>query len=160
MEIQELSRSTNSQIMRPIIDAFGFRSETQIAILDNFERELKEIGTNRVVLVGTFEHLPIATVQLILQNADNNPELANGRDIAHVHGLWVRKDFQRRGFAIKMMVRCEVLAKERGITLLTLGVNDYNEGAIALYKKLGYSTFSEAVGRTSQKRLFLMRKQI
>lgn len=160
LKIEELPRGTTPKFMEAILSPFAFSAEREANVLKNFERELTEIGTNRIVLLGTLEGLPASTVQLVLLNADNNPELANGTDIAHVHNLWTRKDLQRRGLADAMMSHCELLAKRRGIQLLTLGVDDYNSSAIALYKKIGYSTFAEEEGRNPQEKLFLMRKPL
>lgn len=160
MKIQELNADTKLDFIQSILAPFAFPMEKQTIVLNNFRNELQEIGTNRTILLGSQDHVPVSTVQLIWKNADNNPNLANGIDIAHVHNLWTRLDHQRQGFAEQMMLYCEDLARRRGIKTLTLGVDEYNSVAIALYKKLGYLVFEQEEGRTPQEKLFLMRKSL
>lgn len=160
MEIQELPADANPDFILSILEPFDFPVEKRNIVKKNFEREMTEIGINRILLLGSMANLPISTVQIILKNADNNPELANGNDVAHVHNLWVRKDQHRRGLAESMMRYCEKMASLKGIKYLTLGVDDYNNPAISLYKKLGYVKFAEEEGRTSQEKLLLMRKAL
>ena len=160
MEIQELPSNANSEVILSILEPFKFSEEKQSLIKRNFECEMTEIGSNRIVLLGSASQIPMATVQLVLTNADNNPELANGWDIAHVHNLWVRKDHHRRGLAGCMMRYCEKLASQKRIKYLTLGVDDDNNPALSLYEKLGYKKFAEEEGRTPHEKLLLMRKAL
>lgn len=158
MKIQEIKAGATWEVVAPIIGSFSFSTEKIQVVQKNFQREILEIGSNRVMLLGKLNGSPVSTVQLVLENADNNPELANGTSIAHVHSLWVRREFQRRGLAEKTMRYCEELARLRGFEVLTLGVDDSNKVALSLYRKLGYATFAEEAGRSPAERLLLMRK--
>ncbi len=99
-------------------------------------------------------------IQIVLQNADNDPELANSNDICHIHNLQVRKDCQHQGIGRKMMEYVEGHAKELGKKILTLGVDGDNSRAITLYKKRCYHIFKEEAGRTVDEKLYLMKKEI
>ena len=99
-------------------------------------------------------------VQMLLINADNDPELANGRDIAHVHDLRVHQELQGTGIARRLMDRMEENARERGIRYLTLGVDDTNLRAIEFYRRRGYATFKTTPGRTDDELCFFMRKRL
>lgn len=102
----------------------------------------------------------MATGQLVLKNADNDPELADGHRIAHVHNLWVRRDLGGKGFAREMMAALEAQAADLGFELLTLGVDDFNERAWRLYVSLGFEEFKREAGRSPEEQLILMRKPI
>ncbi len=160
MEIRVLNRDEGVEFIQAIIEPFDFSKEKHAIVIRNFENESKEIDNNRIFFIGSRGNIPVSTVQLILNNADNDPELANGFDTAHIHNLWVRKDQHRRGLAEKIMLEVESYAKTQGLKILTLGVDDYNSPAISLYTKLGYSIFKEVEGRTPQEKLFLMRKAL
>ena len=160
MKIQELPFGARSDFMFSILESFDFPKEKRDIVTRNFDRELAEIGTNRVVFLGLRDHLPMSVVQLVMQNVDNNPELANGTDTAHVHNLWVRKDQHRQGLAESIMRYCENFAFSKGIKFLTLGVDNSNQPAISLYEKLGYLKFAEEPGRTANEKFFLMKKTL
>ena len=158
MNIFELNINQNLEFIETILKPFDFEESKRDIIFNNFRNELKEIGENRVFYVGEVDTSPVSTGQMVLKNAHNAPQLANGIDIAHVHNLWTKKDCQRMGYAKLLMEHLEKNAIKRGVKILTLGVDDFNQAAISLYKKLGYSTFKEELGRTPEEKLFLMRK--
>ena len=55
-----------------------------------------------------------------------------------VNYLAVAPDFQRRGFAAKLMAHGEAWLKAAGCPKLNLQVRSSNAGVIAFYKRLGY----------------------
>ena len=59
-----------------------------------------------------------------------------------------------------MMAYIEDKARNMGITTLTLGVDDSNERAIDLYKKLGYEVFKVEPGRIPEEKCLAMRKSL
>jgi ribosomal protein S18 acetylase RimI-like enzyme len=143
-----------------ILGTFVFDDAHRDIVLGNFRGEIGEIGSNRIIFVGRIDGRAAATGQLVLKNADNDPELADGHRIAHVHNVWVRKDLGGRGLARAMMATLEARAAELGFELLTLGVDDFNERAWRLYKYLGFEEFKREVGRSAEEQLILMRKAI
>lgn len=124
------------------------------------QKELQEMEDNRDFFLMFRGEMPVAMVQLIYKNADNDPRLADGKSIAHIHDLEVRKDCQRQGIATEIMSQLEREAINRGITTLTLGVDDFNGVAIKLYEKLGYVQFATEEGRTPEEKVLLMKKSI
>ncbi|MFH2049931.1 MAG: GNAT family N-acetyltransferase, partial [bacterium] len=111
-------------------------------------------------LVGYQNDQAVAMIQMILKNVDNDPELADGNQIAHLHNLQVRNEFQNQGFGKEMMVLVERKAKELGKVIITLGVDDTNHKAISIYNNLGYITFKTEPGRTPDEKCLLMKKEI
>lgn len=128
--------------------------------IKRYEQELKEVE-NRLFFFGRNEDLsPCAYVQLIMKNADNDPELANGYEIAHIHDLRVRSDQQRQGIGFSLMDALEFEAFELGIKVLTLGVDNWNTHAIHFYDQLGYRKFKEVSGRSEDEVCYYMQKQL
>lgn len=126
-------------------------------------RYVSELGEtdNRIFFLGFHEeNSPFGYVQLITKNADNDPELADGMQIAHIHDLRVKKDLQSKGFARGLMKYLEDEARLRGVRTLTLGVDNWNSRAIQFYKKLGYSEFKRESGRTEDEFVICMCKAL
>lgn len=116
---------------------------------------------NRVFFLSfNREFESLAYVQLLLLNADNDPDLANGKDIAHIHDLRVRNELQSNGIGRSLISSVEKEAKHRGIRILTLGVDNLNTRAIRFYKMLGYSEFKQTQGQTDDEFVICMRKFI
>jgi ribosomal protein S18 acetylase RimI-like enzyme len=160
MKIGEVRPGGDMDFVKRIIGPFRLGRAQRKVVFANFRRELGEIGKNRLVLVGEVDGDAAATVQLVLDEADNDPDLADGRTVAHVHNLWVRKDLQGRGYAKRMMKWLEARARRLGFQTLTLGVDDYNVVACGLYRSLGYAEFKREEGRSPGEELLLMRKRI
>lgn len=113
-----------------------------------------------MILVGELDGEPVATVQLILKSADGDPELADGRTIAHVHHLRVRQDRQGKGLARRTMAEVESRARALGFQALTLVIADDTRAARGLYRSLGYVEFKAEEGRSPGQKLLLMRKSM
>ena len=123
-------------------------------------RELDEIDDNRDIYIKLDNKKPIAMIQLIYKNADNDTELANGLDIAHIHDLEVRKELQGLGIGREMVRFIEEVARKQKIKTLTLGVDSTNSRAIKLYESMGYNKFKEEDGRTPKEKLYLLNKTL
>ncbi len=134
------------------------------AELEGYRRQLAyemgHIGAHREFYLLYDGQAPLATIQLLLNHADNDPELANGQDIAHLHALRVHCEHQGKGLGAAMLARIEDRSRQLGITTLTLGVDDWNHRAIALYKRCGFDVFKTEEGRTPDEACLLMRKTI
>lgn len=75
------------------------------------------------------------------------PALAPRR-YAMVQELVVAQSHQRRGIGTRLMSEAERWARDRGLTQVELGVYEFNEAALRLYRRLGYSTHSRRLSRT------------
>ena len=74
------------------------------------------------------------------------PTLAPRR-YAMVQELVVAEAHRRRGIGTRLMREAERWARDRGLTQIELGVYEFNEAALRLYSKLGYSTDSRRLTR-------------
>ena len=74
------------------------------------------------------------------------PALAPRR-YAMVQELVVAQSHQRRGIAIRLMTEAHRWARNRGLTQVELSVYDFNQPAMRLYAKLGYSSDSRRLSR-------------
>lgn len=158
--IKEHKTSDGIEALLTIFKSFEHSDDELEFSKKQFQSEISEIGDNRIIYVAYDNGQPTVMVQLILKNADNDPDLANGKEIGHVHNLRVRHDLQRQGLGLKMMEFLEDRARERGITVLTLGVDDWNTGAVKLYESMGYVVFKEEPGRFENEKCLLMKKGI
>lgn len=144
-----------------IARSFGGSTDELENISEYLKTEIAEIGDNRLLyFLSSKNEGTIGTAQLILKNADNDPELANNYNMAHVHGLQIDKRFHRKGLGRKLMQYLEDDSKRRGITKLTLGVDGDNIKAISLYKSLQYKKFKECEGRDPGSKLYYMCKEL
>lgn len=70
------------------------------------------------------------------------------RRYAMVQELVVAQTHQRRGIATRLMTKAHRWARDRGLTEIGLNVYDFNQPALRLYKKLGYSPDSRRLSRS------------
>lgn len=160
MRINKIANTCEIDSLLSIVETYSKTTEQLKLSKKQLLEELSETGDNRLIFVGLKDDVIVAMIQIILKNADNNPDLANGKDIAHVHNLQVRNDLQGQGIGQEMMAFAEDKARQMGNKILTLGVDDWNERAINFYKKLGYEVFKEAPGRSPEETCSLMRKSL
>jgi len=160
MKIREITNIDNIDILLSIIETYTTDTEQLQASGKQLLEELGEAGDNRHIFIGEENGVVVAMIQIIIKNADNDPDYANGREIAHVHNLQVRKNLQGQGIGLQMMEFIEEKARQMGKKILTLGVDDCNNRAIRLYKKLAYEVFKESPGRFPEERVLSMRKEL
>jgi ribosomal protein S18 acetylase RimI-like enzyme len=122
------------------------------------EGELSELGDNRLLYIAWEGSTPVGAVQLLMRHADNDPQLADGVAIAHVHHLRVRQERRRQGIGRRLMRHIESEAHRMGFQLLTLGVDSWNPEAMAFYRSLGYELLKEEPGPFPGTTLFYMQR--
>jgi len=160
MPIREITDTAAIDSLVAIVATYDGNSEKLAEVKKQLLKELSLAGIGRRFYIFEKDDTIAAMIQLVLDHAENDPELADGREIAHVHNLQVRKELQRRGIGRGLMEFVEKAARGMGKKVLTLGVDDGNERAIKLYKKLGYETFKIEPGRTADEKCFVMRKTL
>ena len=69
------------------------------------------------------------------------------RRYAMVQELVVAQSHQRRGIATRLMTEAHRWARDRGVTEVGLSVYEFNQAALRLYHRLGYSTVSRRLAR-------------
>ncbi len=74
------------------------------------------------------------------------PALAPQR-YAMVQELVVAQAHQRHGIATRLMTEAHRWARDRGVTEVGLSVYEFNQPALRLYRRLGYSTVSRRLAR-------------
>ena len=158
MKIDEITTTGDINMLLEISSTYNNDPDHLAALRKQFLKELSEAGDNRLIFVARINDIAVAMIQLILKNADNDPEQANGKDIVSVHFLQVRKELQGQGIGRKVMAFIEDKARQLGNTTITLGVDDTNSRAIDLYTKLGYEVFKTLPGRTPDEKCFIMKK--
>jgi ribosomal protein S18 acetylase RimI-like enzyme len=124
------------------------------------ERELAELGDNRLLYIAWEDSRPAGVVQLLLRHADNDPQLADGVTVAHVHHLRVLYDRRRQGIGRKLMEFVESEARLMGYRRLTLGVDSWNTDALAFYRSLGYDVVKEEPGQLPETTLYYLQRDL
>lgn len=156
----KLQNPSETEVLIPILESYPELRAELNTIGTRYQQELLETDNRSFFIVNDDAGACIAYGQLIFRNADNDPEPANADDIAHVHDLRVRSELQGKGFGKAFMDFLEKTALAAGIRTLTLGVDNWNHRAIALYNKLGYEKFKEADGRTDDEKVFYLKKDL
>lgn len=159
LNIRELTKD-DIDLMVDIAVTHSDGSEQLDRIRTQFQKELSELGSNRYIYGAFIEDKSVAMIQLVLKNADNDPDQADGNTIASAHNLQVDKSFQGQGIGTKMMSFIEDQARKLGKKILTLGVDDINLRAIELYSRLGYKHFKTGEGRVPEEFCLIMKKQL
>ena len=85
-------------------------------------------------------------LHVIAQDALPIPILVPRR-LAMVDNLAVRRDLRRLGIGRSLMDRAEAWAREQGAAELELHVFEFNAGAIAFYRSLGYETCTRRMSK-------------
>ncbi len=134
MIIKEITDVRDVDLLLPVVETYSYTAEEMEIIKTQMLAELSEAGDNRHIFIGLEDDAVVAFIEIILKNADNDPDLANGKEIAHVHNLRVRHDLQGKGIGRKMMAFAEDKARQMGKQCLTLGVDDTNWRAVNLYE--------------------------
>lgn len=60
-------------------------------------------------------------------------------DTVEIDSLGIRKEFRGRGLAKEMLRQVEIIASQKGIKTLTLGVSSVNKAAYSLYEHVGFA---------------------
>ncbi len=160
MKIVELNNNSDLDLLVAIAETYKKTDDELKAIIKELKHDLSEAGDNRIISIAYEEDKVVAMIQLILNKADNDPELADGKNICHVHNLQVRSDHQKQGIGWKMMDFIEEQAKQLGKKVITLGVDGDNHRAIKMYKNRDYKIFKEGEGRTPEEFGYSMRKDL
>jgi len=160
MIVKEITDIRDVGLLLSIVETYSYPVEEMEIIKTQMLAELSEAGDNRHMFVGLEDDAVVAFIEIILKNADNDPDLANGREVAHLHNLRVRNDLQGTGIGRQMIAFAEDRARQMGKLSLTLGVDDSHGRAVSLYKQLGYVVFKEVPGRFPDEKGLMMRKQL
>lgn len=97
---------------------------------------------HRVILVAEDDKGIIGTIQLVfrLPEGYNDPESANGADIAMMDGLRMRKG-ANAVIANRLVDEVQQLARKRGVKTLTFCISMDQAAAVAQVKSWGFEEF-------------------
>lgn len=99
----------------------------------------------RVILLARQDGDVVGTVQVVWENADEDPAL-QAPGTAVIHHLRTKPGFEGRGIGRRLMDEAEALAGHRGMAQVTLGVEPGNARAIRLYRSRGYAPYHQYQG--------------
>ncbi len=96
---------------------------------------------NQTVLLGINEADGEVVGYLHYEIVDKpQSEYMLARRYIHVHALSIKAAHQRKGYGDQLMAYVAQLARDRGIPGVMLEVWEFNEGAQAFYRRLGFKT--------------------
>jgi ribosomal protein S18 acetylase RimI-like enzyme len=98
-------------------------------------------GGNSAFWVAEGGNRIVGVLHIAIEETPDLPILVPRR-YGKIHDLVVRQDYRRLGIGRSLMKKANRWAMEKGVTQVELTVWEFNEGAIAFYEELGYSTAS------------------
>ena len=105
------------------------------------------IDDERVGLfVAELDGAVVGFVNVALREAPDIP-IVVPRCYAHISDVVVGQDMRRAGIGRALMDRADRWARDQGATAVELTVYEFNDGARAFYRALGYETLSRRMGR-------------
>jgi ribosomal protein S18 acetylase RimI-like enzyme len=121
--------------------------------LIHYRRLFAEIFRQKVLGLGLMWVVELQEVgiigQLFVHLNSPRVDLADGKNRAYVYGFRVRTQFQGQGLGTKLMEVVEKDLRQRGFGIVNLNVSLDNEGALRLYKRLGYRVLGHDPGQWS-----------
>lgn len=115
-----------------------FRPEAGLPPEDVFCHDLEK--EDRCMFLAEEDGTPAGMCVLIWKSIPNDPLFPLlPRQSGHIDDLYVSPAFRRKGIATLLYREAEWLARERGVSHLSLMVWSFNEDALGLYRKLGFT---------------------
>lgn len=106
---------------------------TKESIAERLHRE------NSVWLVAEHEGQIVGSIDVSVRQTEDSP-LVVPRRYARIGTLLVAERYRRRGIARALLDAAHRWARDQGVDQFELNVYEFNQGAIALYERLGYRT--------------------
>lgn len=147
-----------SDLMK-VRSSYHLSARAKAAYEARYARELRDVE-NRAVFMSFLPSGPATAYVQLVWSHSKDPDLANGKDRAHIHDLRVRKDLQGKGYGRRLVEFLEEEARRRNFQVLTLGVESSNGRAIKLYEKMGYQKFKQVPYGASGEIIYFMEKPI
>ncbi|MEW6357285.1 MAG: GNAT family N-acetyltransferase [Planctomycetota bacterium] len=104
-------------------------------------------NSDAVLFVAEQDGKLIGMIHAVLRSAPAIP-LFVPRRYAVIDNVVVEESHRRSGIGAALMEHVHRWAFEKGVTQVELNVWEFNEGAIAFYEKLGYTTASRKMWKT------------
>lgn len=129
----------------PAIEWEGEYSRYRRNYAEAFERSKNGKAVMWVMDLAGYGLVGQAFVQLTMSDQTS----ANGKTRAYLHSFRVRPAMRGLGLGSRLMFHIERDLLRRGFREITLNVAEDNEGALRLYKRLGYSLLKRIPGNWS-----------
>jgi ribosomal protein S18 acetylase RimI-like enzyme len=84
--------------------------------------------------------------QVFVQLSSTETRYADGYSRAYLYSLRVRPEWQGRGLGTRLIAAAEAVLVARGFTVAVIAAGKENPGALRLYERLGYRTFTDDPG--------------
>jgi ribosomal protein S18 acetylase RimI-like enzyme len=104
---------------------------------------------NTTLFVAEYSGKVIGLVHAFIGEAPDFPVLVKRRYVAVIE-IIVKEEFRRAHVGLELMNKVEQWALDNGISTVELNVWDFNEPALAFYKKLGYTIAHRGLWKTIQ----------
>ncbi|MBQ3046205.1 MAG: GNAT family N-acetyltransferase [Clostridia bacterium] len=103
------------------------------------KREYKKVLKNKkwVILIAEKNGQPAGHIKALIRHVGD--KIWTEKNLIHIHEIYVDPSFRRQGIASGLLDEIKRIASETGTTQITLDVWSFNETAIRLYEKLGYT---------------------
>lgn len=114
-------------------------------IRKDIQKDFREmVAGKRVILFAEKDGKVVGTIQLVYTMPDWN--LADGKNIAHLHHLRVNEDYHNQGIGKRLEQELVALARKRGFKKISLSIDHDQsyESLKTLYLKWGYSFLKES----------------
>lgn len=98
----------------------------------------------RLMLVADFNGFPVG--QIFVQLASNDHRIADGVTRGYLYALRVMEMFRGQGVGTRLIVEAESRLLNLGFDSATIAVSKENQGALDLYKRIGYRIFRDDPG--------------
>jgi ribosomal protein S18 acetylase RimI-like enzyme len=118
------------------------RPEKEIFSKAVFMENLK--SKNSLILLAKQKVKVIGLINVKIEKAANLP-LNVARRYAKIHDLVVKESFREKGVGKKLLDEAQKWVQSKGVTDIELEVYDFNEEAMAFYKKDGFREVSHIV---------------
>jgi ribosomal protein S18 acetylase RimI-like enzyme len=107
----------------------------------------EQLKGGRLILIAAIHEFPIG--HIFIQLKSGNVRIADGVQRAYFYSFRVMEMFRGEGLGSRLVQEAECLIVDRGYRFATIAVAKNNDGALRLYRRLGYQIFASDPGQWS-----------
>lgn len=111
------------------------------ALAPEFEQTISR--SDNAVFLCYADGIPVAFAHTALRH--DYVEGTESSPVGYLEGIFVRKEYRRRGFAKALLMSCEAWAKDMGCTEFASDCELTNETSIFFHEKLGFTEANRIV---------------
>jgi len=118
------------------LEGYDIPMETYESMVAKVYSDIVSGPAPNALIVAESEQGERAGLVWVMRTRDEN----SGTDRAFVLDIHVDEPFRGQGLGAGLMERAEEWGREKGLSSIGLAVSEGNDGAIRLYRRLGYDT--------------------